>query len=197
MTTNGFGCMIVFYTHTGDSMNKVLIGSACTALVAILGIQQYQLITISQDIGEIKQAFVTRTNEQITFSEKDEDCLAKNVYYEAGVESEEGKYAVAQVTLNRLKSGKWGTNICSVVYSRAQFSWTLKKKLEKPQGKAWADSQWVAHRVLRGDRVHPLKDALFYHADYVSPNWKEPVAKIQQVGQHIFYTKAKTKIVKI
>jgi len=104
---------------------------------------------------------------------------------------------VAQVTLNRLKSGRWGNDICSVVYSKAQFSWTLKKKLEKPSGTAWADSQWIAHRVLHGDRVHPLKDAMYYHADYVSPKWQDPVAKIQQVGQHIFYTKAKVKITKI
>ena len=178
-------------------MSKVLIGVTCTALVAVLGVQQYQLATIAQDVAEIKQAFITQTNEQVAFTEKDQDCLAKNVYYEAGIESHNGKYAVAQVTLNRLKSGKWGNSVCSVVYSKAQFSWTLKKKLEKPQGQAWADSQWIAHRVLHGDRVAPLKDAMFYHAEYVSPKWRDPVAKIQQVGQHIFYTKAKMKVTNI
>lgn len=169
-------------------MSKVLIGVATTALVAILGIQQYQLAVISEDVNEIKQAFIIQTTEQVKYNEQDQDCLAKNIYYEAGIESEEGKYAVAQVTLNRLKSGRWGDTICSVVYSKAQFSWTLKKKLEKPQGQAWEDSQWVAHRVLAGDRVHQLKEAMYYHADYVSPYWKKSVLKIQQVGQHIFYT---------
>ena len=178
-------------------MNKVLIGTTCAALVAVLGVQQYQLASISRDVAEIKKEFVSRTNERIAFNDKDQDCLAKNIYYEAGIESEEGKYAVAQVTLNRLKSGRWGNDICSVVYSKAQVSWTLKKRLEKPSGNAWADSQWIAHRVLHGDRVHPLKDAMYYHADYVSPKWHDPVAKIQQVGQHIFYTKAKVKITKI
>ena len=169
-------------------MSKRLIGVATAALITILGVQQYQLFSISEDVADIKQAFVTRTNEQVAFSEKDEACLAKNIYYEAGIESEHGKYAVAQVTLNRLKSGQWGNTICSVVYSKAQFSWTLKNKLEKPSGQAWEDSRWIAHRVLHGDRVQPLKDAMYYHADYVSPKWKNSVAKIQQVGQHIFYT---------
>jgi spore germination cell wall hydrolase CwlJ-like protein len=179
-------------------MSKVLIGIAGAALIAVLVVQQKQLETISQDVAEIKQAFITQTTEQVAFTEKDEDCLAKNVYYEAGIESEKGKYAVAQVTVNRLKSGKWGDSICSVVYSKAQFSWTLKKKLEKPSGNAWVDSQWIAHRVLRGgDRVPQLKTAMFYHADYVSPKWRDPVAKIQQVGQHIFYTKAKMKVTNI
>ena len=170
-------------------MSKILIGLAAASLIAILGVQQYQLAGISQDVAEIKQAFVTQTTEQVKYTEKDQDCLAKNIYYEAGIESEHGKYAVAQVTLNRLKSGQWGDTICSVVYSKAQFSWTLKKKLEKPSGQAWADSQWIAHRVLGGDRVHPLKEAMYYHADYGSPKWKKSVVKLQQVGQHIFYTK--------
>lgn len=170
-------------------MSKVLIGVATASLVAILGVQQYQLAIISDDVAEIKQAFITQTTEQVSYNKNDEECLAKNIYYEAGIENEHGKYAVAQVTLNRLKSGQWGDTICSVVYSKAQFSWTLKKKLEKPSGKAWTDSQWIAHRVLQGERVPPLKQAIYYHADYVSPKWKNSVVKIQQIGQHIFYTK--------
>ena len=92
--------------------------------------------------------------------------------------------------MNRLK--------LSVVHAKSQFSWTLKKTLETPSGNAWVDSQWIAHRVLSGgDRVPQLEAAMFYHADYVSPKWKDPVAKIQQVGQHIFYTKAKMKVTNI
>ena len=172
-------------------MQKVLVGVGATAIVTILGVQQYQLATISQDVAEIKEAFIVQTGERISFTEKDQDCLAKNIFYEAGVENDHGKYAVAQVTINRLKSGRWGNDICSVVYAKAQFSWTLKKKLEKPYGPAWYDSQYIAHKVLNGERVHPLKEAMYYHADYVNPYWKNSVAKIQQVGQHIFYTKPK------
>lgn len=172
-------------------MQKVLVSAGGIALVTILGVQQYQLATISNDVAEIKEAFITQTSERVNFTDKDHECLAKNIYYEAGIESEHGKYAVAQVTINRLKSGRWGDTICKVVYSKAQFSWTLKKKLEKPRGQAWYDSQYIAHKVLNGERVNPLKEAMYYHADYVSPKWKDSVAKIQQIGQHIFYTKPK------
>ena len=163
------------------------------AVVAILGIQQYQLNRITETVSDIKQElqFITQTGEQVKFSEKDEACLARNIYYEAGVESDRGKYSVAQVTLNRLKSKRWGQTICEVVYAKNQFSWTLKKKLQKPQGAAWTDSQWIAHRVLRGDQVPSLKEAIFYHADYVKPSWRDPKAMIAQIGQHIFYTKAR------
>jgi spore germination cell wall hydrolase CwlJ-like protein len=178
-------------------MSKVLIGVTCTALVAVLGVQQYQLASIAEDVAEIKQSFTTQTTDQLAYTVKDEACLAKNIYYEAGIESEQGKYAVGQVTVNRLKSGRWGNDLCSVVYAKSQFSWTLKKKLEKPRGQAWMDSQWVAHRVLNGERVAQLDKAMFYHAEYVFPRWRDPVAKIQQIGTHIFYTKAKMKVTNI
>jgi len=48
-------------------------------------------------------------------SEKDEDCLARNIYYEASGEPEEGKVAVALVTINRVRNGKFGKTICQVV----------------------------------------------------------------------------------
>ena len=54
----------------------------------------------------------------ISVSSKDVDCLAKNIYYEAGMEPEEGKVAVAMVTINRVRDGRFGKTICSVVDQR-------------------------------------------------------------------------------
>ncbi|CAB4129793.1 SleB Cell wall hydrolyses involved in spore germination [uncultured Caudovirales phage] len=118
-------------------------------------------------------------------------CLAENIYYEAGVESTSGKYAVAQVTMNRLKSGRWGNSVCSVVYSYKQFSWTLNAGREQPSGAAWRESQKIAKQVLAGKQVNGLTTALYYHAGYVSPVWKKKSAKIAKIGQHIFYSAAK------
>jgi spore germination cell wall hydrolase CwlJ-like protein len=39
--------------------------------------------------------------------------------------------------------------------------------------------------LLEGFRLPSLKDALYYHADYVNPGWKR--ARITQIGRHIFY----------
>lgn len=175
-------------------MSKILVGFAGTALISVLVYQQYQIDQISVKVEEVTKLVVTQSEERLVMPGREEDCLAKNIYYEAGNESEKGKYAVAQVTINRLRSGKWGTTICSVVYAKAQFSWTLKKNLKEPSpnSRSWMDSQWVAHRVMQGARVVKLKKAMFYHADYVSPFWKEPLAKLQKVGRHIFYSRAKT-----
>jgi spore germination cell wall hydrolase CwlJ-like protein len=56
----------------------------------------------------------------ISISSKDIDCLARNIYYEAGSESEEGKVAVAMVTINRVRDGRFGKTICSVVDQRTK-----------------------------------------------------------------------------
>jgi spore germination cell wall hydrolase CwlJ-like protein len=52
---------------------------------------------------------------------KDEDCLARNIYYEASGEPEEGKAAVGIVTVNRVLDGGFGKTICSVVNQRTMF----------------------------------------------------------------------------
>ena len=54
----------------------------------------------------------------INITSKDIDCLAKNIYYEAGGEPEEGKVAVAMVTINRVRDGRFGKTVCAVVDQR-------------------------------------------------------------------------------
>jgi spore germination cell wall hydrolase CwlJ-like protein len=52
----------------------------------------------------------------------DLDCLARNIYYEAGLESEEGKVAVGLVTINRSRDDKFPNSICGVVNQKTVFS---------------------------------------------------------------------------
>lgn len=123
-------------------------------------------------------------------------CLAKNIYWEAGSESFEGKVAVAQVTLNRVRSTKFGNDVCDVVYQRntimdkmvCQFSWVCQPGMTiKPiHPERYAESMNVAKKVLLENfRLDSVREALYYHADYVNPGWgKKPIAKI---GRHIFY----------
>ena len=46
------------------------------------------------------------------------DCLTRNIYWEAASEPFEGKVAVAQVTLNRVESGRFAPTVCGVVYQK-------------------------------------------------------------------------------
>jgi spore germination cell wall hydrolase CwlJ-like protein len=54
-------------------------------------------------------------------SKKDVECLARNIFYEAGSEPEEGKAAVGIVTINRVKDSRFGRSICDVVNQRTVF----------------------------------------------------------------------------
>jgi N-acetylmuramoyl-L-alanine amidase len=157
---------------------------------------EHAVLTIAEDVQDIKQAIVIeRDIPTIKYSKQDFDCLARNIYYEAGIEDRVGKIAVAQVTLNRLRTGYWGSNICKVVYAPAQFSWTkVKRRAWMPNvGPSWKESQQVAAEVLdKGTRISTLKTSLFYHADYiVKPYWSDNTKRVAQLGRHIFYTQAK------
>jgi spore germination cell wall hydrolase CwlJ-like protein len=134
---------------------------------------------------------VIQTAPALAVEKKQENCLALNIYYEAGVENDIGKLAIANVTINRLNTGRWGDSICHVVYADSQFSWTSVGKLPKPSGASWDESRKAAHNVIEGMRIDILANALYYHASYVKPYWKKPTTKIQQIGKHIFYSGAK------
>jgi len=124
------------------------------------------------------------------------ECLANNIYWEAASEPFEGKVAVAQVTMNRVESGRFADSVCGVVYQKniiyekviCQFSWYCEgtHKVKPVHPPLWKESQEVAKKVLlEGFRLPSLKDALYFHATYVNPSWGRPV--LQKIGQHIFY----------
>ncbi len=128
--------------------------------------------------------------------ERQLECLALNIYREAGYEPFEGKVAVAQVTMNRVADGRFGKDVCGVVYQKnivmekvvCQFSWACDAvHKNRPIGKeAYNESYEVAKKVLlEGFRLSILKDAMYYHATYINPRW--PHEKIGNIGQHIFY----------
>jgi spore germination cell wall hydrolase CwlJ-like protein len=123
-------------------------------------------------------------------------CLTSNIYHEAGNEPFEGKVGVAQVTLNRVANGNFGTGVCGVIYQRnvvyqkviCQFSWVcMSVAREKPLHTAsYLESEEVAKKVLLENfRLPSLTNAMYYHADYINPGWNLP--KITQIGRHIYY----------
>ena len=145
---------------------------------------------IQKRVERVEQVVLVKTKQQVALTAKELDCLAKNIYHEAGVEDRAGKVAVAQVTLNRLKEGGYGKTVCDVVYAKSQFSWTLdkKKRHAKPEGLLWEQSRAVAMEFQSGVRVKGLEDSLHYHANYIrDPNWAKAKKVVKQIGQHIFY----------
>lgn len=151
------------------------------------------MATLKREVEVVKKFTIEKTAARLHISAKETECLMKNVFHETGVEPLEGKIAVAQVTFKRLESARWGDDVCKVVHAKAQFSWTLQKKKvsEKPKGKLWDESVAAVEKFKAGYRVPELKNAMFYHTDYIkTPKWADRSKEIGQVGRHIFYTGA-------
>lgn len=120
-------------------------------------------------------------------------CMTQAIYYEAGFESLQGRRAVAQVVLNRMRHPAFPKSICGVVYQGArdpvcQFSFVCDGSLyRRPALGAWQDAEKVAASAIDGFVEKSVGAATHYHADYVAPYWAPRLAKISQIGAHIFY----------
>jgi hypothetical protein len=122
-------------------------------------------------------------------------CLAEAVYFEARSEPETGQAAVAQVVINRAKSGLYPSSICGVVYQNrhrykaCQFTFACEgKALVIREPDSWAVATRVAEDVLRGQTYLPAVGAsTHYHADYVAPWWSRKLKRTDRIGRHIFY----------
>jgi len=121
-------------------------------------------------------------------------CLTQAIYYEAALEPRNGQEAVAQVVLNRVRDPNFPATVCGVVYQGAervtgcQFSFTCDGSLARaPVAWAWNQAEDVARAALGGHVADWVGTATHYHADYVMPWWAPTLAKVNQVGAHIFY----------
>lgn len=121
-------------------------------------------------------------------------CLTQAVYYEAALEPSLGQEGVAQVVLNRVRDPNYPNSVCGVVFQGAerttgcQFSFTCDGSLgQSPVAWAWNRARRVAEAALAGRVSQNVGTATHYHADYVHPWWSPTLAKITQIGAHIFY----------
>ena len=143
-------------------------------------------------VAPVKPKFlqIVKTDDDVRYNKQDLFCMAKNIYHEAGSEPTLGKYAVAQVTINRMKSPQYKDTVCSVVFEPYQFSWANYhgRRWTTPRGENWLEAKRIARDVLaNGKRIHGLDDALFYHATYVRPSWSRKFDRVTRIGLHIFY----------
>jgi spore germination cell wall hydrolase CwlJ-like protein len=176
-------------TFSASAVLKIT-GLAAMA-VLIYGIVDQNNTVLDRNIKAMPAGYVSMTEKF-----KQLECLTRNIYWEAAGEPFEGKVAVAQVTMNRLKDGRFGNTVCEVVHSRnvvyqkvvCQFTWTCQNnhKIKPVHPGAWQESELIAQKVmLENFRLPSLDKALYFHADYVNPNWKKP--RLTKIGRHIFY----------
>jgi spore germination cell wall hydrolase CwlJ-like protein len=159
--------------------------------IALVSVCDARLTQLRNEAGTMPADYISAAQRT-----RELDCLTRNIYWEAASEPFEGKVGVAQVTMNRVNSGKFASSVCGVVHQKnviyekviCQFSWYCENtsKVKPVHQPLWRESEEVAKKVLLENfRLPSLKNALYYHADYVNPGWKNP--KIEKIGRHIFY----------
>lgn len=145
-----------------------------------------QIVQLDNQLGYYKQSY---TKQQAV--QQEIQCLAQNIYFEAGAEPHAGKVAVAEVTMNRVKEG-FAKTVCGVVNQKnkgvCQFSWVCEPKKPVIKTSEWAESRKIAENILISKKKYStMQGALFFHADYVKPAWADTKDFVQQVGRHLFY----------
>ena len=156
--------------------------------------------TIASVTNIVRLPYKTYYSFMTVDAKKQVECLAENMYFEAGYEPEKGQIAVAFVTINRVKSGFFEDDICGVVKQKfkgvCQFTWYCEhenptaNRLTGRSKEVYNDIRSLAVYVYSNyDRLEdPSKGALFYHADYVKPGWKN-MEYLTTIGRHLFYNR--------
>ena len=174
---------------------------------------QVWVTPVSKMVVETPDYYKPLEFNSVKYTPADAECLAKNIYFEAGVESTAGKLAVANVTINRAANKNYPNTICEVVQEgihyynatkdeyfpvrdRCQFSWYCDGLLDEPrEGRTWESAQELAERVLVNHYDKALIDitdgATHYHANWMEtyPSWSKKKKVMASIDRHIFYRK--------
>ena len=137
---------------------------------------------------------------------KQVECLAKNIYFEARNEPFAGQFAVALVTLNRVRDTSFPDTICKVVYQgihtadgfpkrdRCQFSWYCDGVSDIVRNsEAYNTTQKIANLAmlqyskLKSEGLDYTEGAIYYHTYEINPRWSTAYPKVGRIGDHIFY----------
>ncbi len=92
--------------------------------------EEQKLIQLQAEERAKKETIIIYNN-GYSYTAEDLELLACLVHSEAGTQSYEGKLAVANVVLNRMKSSKYPDTIKAVIYQSGQFSVAKSGSLEK------------------------------------------------------------------
>jgi hypothetical protein len=118
--------------------------------------------------------------------DRDLTCMAGAIYFEAKGEPLSGQLAVAEVILNRTKSGRFPKSICSVVTQPGQFSFVRGGRVPAIANNPHYRTAIAVARVAMADAWDsPAPNAMYFHARRVSPRWR--MTKVAAIGNHVFY----------
>ena len=118
-------------------------------------------------------------------SQRDLQCLAEALYFEARGEGAQGQRAVAEVILNRVDHPRFPKTVCGVVNQRGQFTYNKNARIREKG--TFARVQKVAIAALSGAPRTLTDGATYFHTRAVKPSWSRRFERTTRIGSHIFY----------
>jgi spore germination cell wall hydrolase CwlJ-like protein len=121
--------------------------------------------------------------------ELDIACYATAVYHEVNTRTLEEKIGVINVIRNRVRSGLWGRDVCSVVYANGQFIGVTDERHPTVNERAYLETKLlVIDTIVYNKYANPVANALYFHDDSIPPKkvWfgKKKVIHIKRM---VFY----------
>jgi spore germination cell wall hydrolase CwlJ-like protein len=122
------------------------------------------------------------------------EVAARTLWQEVRGEPQEGKRAVAHVLWNRVRTGRWGSNLASVCLWRGQFSGWYVPSDPNFKGACLLDD----NDNLLGDLTDIIKAAQnepdptngathYVNLSVVTPSWINGAVHTGKFGHHDFY----------
>jgi hypothetical protein len=96
---------------------------------------------------------------------------------------------VINVIRNRLHTGYWGRDVCSVVYANGQFIGVTDKRHPEVNTRAYLETKLlVIDTIVLNKHANPVANALYFHDDSIPPK-KEWFGKRKKthIGRMVFY----------
>ena len=149
--------------------------------------------------SNIQTKLIVREYKSLTLTEKERNCLALNVYFEARNQDTPGQIAVAFVTINRKLNKYFKNDVCEIVkqgYKKDRkscaFSWYCDGVSDRPRdNSAWKMANRVANWTIENyytQLEYYTDKPTHYHADYIKkPWWTKDMKRVAKIGNHIFY----------
>lgn len=163
-TINGLGT----YFENGFPDGKIIAGYAGGWIYDKSAMPEEPFIYEPEPRPEPRYGDLELTGEEM-------DLIAKLLCMEAGSEPFDGQQAIAEVILNRLASGKFGSSIHNILYAEGQFAAIERIYLAKP-----TYSQYKAiENALYGPYILPMDVVFFATFKVNDKEWGK-------IGSHYF-----------
>ena len=166
-------------------------------------VQAPKALTAAVQVAAVQSAVVAQPAQDVAMTQllAEHRCLSEGMYYEARGEGQDGQMAIAEVVFHRLRHGHYGHSICAVVYEgqgsgSCQFSFACGgERVARKSGTAWHTAENLAARILTGEIAlrDVTGDATHFHAISVTPDWADDMERTVQIGNHVFYKRARSR----